>query len=144
MWKGAELFAQYLAFSQAAPACPDCRLVCPGLSCPAANLSCPSYVAPNLTCQAPLVQLACPEVPQAPAINLSCPVVYPLRAEEGILGYDLPSLTVGVLVGSVGGVGATSWVRRRPRRDQEVNVGVEEAARAQVAQLRRRPPLQRA
>ncbi|CAK0853015.1 unnamed protein product, partial [Prorocentrum cordatum] len=111
LWKGAELFAQCLAFSQAVPPCPDCRLVCPALSCPAPNLSCPRSVAPNLTCQAPLVQLACPEGHQAPSINLSCPVAYPLPAEGGFLGYDLPSLTVGVLVGSVGSAG--DWVLMR-------------------------------
>ena len=137
LWRGAELFAQYLAVSQGVPACPDCRL-----ACPVANLSCPSCPAANLTCPAPVVQLTCPP---APAVNVSCPSVYPLRAEGAALGFDAASFAVGGVTGVVGATAASSRVGCRRRR---VNVEAEgdlgELARAQLAQVRRRSALRQA
>ena len=137
LWRGAELFAQYLAFSHGVPACPDCRL-----ACPVANLTCPSCPVANLTCPAPVVQLACPP---PPAVNVSCPAVYPLRAEGDVLGFDGASLAIGGITGALGATASRArggCRRRRAAVEEDADLG--ELARAQVAQVRRRPALRQA
>ncbi|CAK0835229.1 unnamed protein product [Prorocentrum cordatum] len=133
LWRGAELLAQYLAFSHGVPACPDCRPTCPG-----ANLTCPPCPVANLSCPAPVVQLACP---QPPPVNLSCPAVYPLRAEGDVLGFDGASVVVGGITGALGAT--VSRARRGCRRRRgavEEGADLGELARAQVAQVRYEVP----